>query len=86
MRGNIQGKPAKAFVCCLLPGLSTLLLLSPAALAEVRIGLAAPLSGPDAVFGAELRNGAEQAVADINAAGGVRGQKLSSSPPTIAVS
>lgn len=76
MRGNIQGKPAKAFVCCLLPGLLTLLLLSPAALAEVRIGLAAPLSGPDAVFGAELRNGAEQAVADINAAGGVRGQKL----------
>ncbi len=62
----------KAFV----QGLFSLLLLTPPAFAEVRIGLAAPLSGPDAVFGAELRNGAEQAVADINAAGGVRGQKL----------
>ena len=62
----------KAFV----QGLFSLLLLTPPAFAEVRIGLAAPLSGPDAVFGAELRNGVEQAVADINAAGGVLGQKL----------
>lgn len=76
MRGNIQGKPATAVVYGLLTGLFTLLLLSPPSFAEVRIGLAAPLSGPDAVFGIELRNGAEQAAADINATGGVRGQKL----------
>ncbi|QAY95932.1 branched chain amino acid ABC transporter substrate-binding protein [Methylovirgula ligni] len=76
MRGNIQGKLAKALVYGLLTGLFTLLLLSPPSFAEVRIGLAAPLSGPDAVFGIELRNGAEQAAADINATGGVRGQKL----------
>ncbi len=76
MRGNIQGKPAIAVVYGLLTGLFTLLLLSPPSFAEVRIGLAAPLSGPDAVFGIELRNGAEQAAADINATGGVRGQKL----------
>jgi branched-chain amino acid transport system substrate-binding protein len=48
---------------------------SPAA-AEVRIGLAAPITGPDAVFGAELRNGVEQAVLDINAKGGILGQHL----------
>lgn len=44
--------------------------------AEVRIGLAAPLSGPDAVFGTQLRQGVEQAVADLNAKGGVLGQRL----------
>jgi len=70
--GNALGKPTKAMI----HGLLTLLLLARPALAEVRIGLAAPFSGPDSVFGAELRNGAEQAAADINAAGGVLGQKL----------
>jgi branched-chain amino acid transport system substrate-binding protein len=52
-----------------------LALASPAA-AEARIGLGAPLTGPDAVFGAELRNGVEQAVLDINAKGGILGQHL----------
>ncbi len=52
-----------------------LVLASPAA-AEARIGLGAPLTGPDAVFGAELRNGVEQAVLDINAKGGILGQHL----------
>lgn len=56
------------------------LLLSPAlaapAPAPIRIGLAAPLSGPDAGFGQGMQLGAEQAVADINRAGGVNGQKL----------
>jgi branched-chain amino acid transport system substrate-binding protein len=57
-----------------LPAL-LLLLASPAA-GEVRIGLGAPLSGPDAVFGAELREGVEQAVHDINAKGGILGQHV----------
>ncbi|MGH6817253.1 MAG: branched-chain amino acid ABC transporter substrate-binding protein [Methylovirgula sp.] len=57
-----------------LPAL--LLLLATPAAAEVRIGLGAPLTGPDAVFGAELRNGVEQAVLDINAKGGILGQHL----------
>lgn len=52
-----------------------LLCAAPAA-AEMRIGLGAPISGPDAVFGAELRNGVEQAVLDINAKGGILGQHL----------
>lgn len=37
-----------------------------------RIGLSAPLTGPDAAFGQGLRAGAEQAVADLNRAGGRR--------------
>lgn len=49
------------------------LLAAPAAAqAPVRIGLSAPLSGPDAAFGQGLRQGAEQAVADLNRAGGPR--------------
>lgn len=43
-----------------------------AAQAPVRIGLSAPLSGPDAPFGQGLRQGAEQAVADLNRAAGGR--------------
>lgn len=44
--------------------------------AQVRIGLSVPLTGPDAAFGQGLRLGAEQAVADLNRAGGVNGQRL----------
>ena len=47
-----------------------------AANAQIKIGVAGPITGPNAAFGAQLKNGAEQAVEDINAAGGVMGQKL----------
>ena len=40
------------------------------------IGVAGPMTGQYASFGTQLKNGAEQAVADINAAGGVLGKKL----------
>lgn len=43
---------------------------------KLRMGVAGPLTGKDAVFGAQLRNGVEQAVDDINAAGGLLGQKI----------
>ena len=49
--------------------------LTPAA-AEIRIGVAGPMTGGDAAFGAEMRAGVEQAIADINAAGGVLAQQL----------
>ena len=41
--------------------------------AEFRIGVAAPLSGPDAVFGDQIKLGVERAVRDINATGGFLG-------------
>jgi branched-chain amino acid transport system substrate-binding protein len=44
--------------------------------AQIRVGVGGPITGPNASFGAQLRNGAEQAVEDINAAGGVLGQRL----------
>ena len=53
--------------------LAGLLAVAPAAAQNaVRIGLSAPLSGPDAAFGQGLRQGAEQAVADLNRAAGGR--------------
>jgi branched-chain amino acid transport system substrate-binding protein len=51
--------------------------LSSAASAEVKLAVAGPITGPNAAFGAQLKNGAQQAVDDINAAGGILGQKIS---------
>ena len=46
------------------------------ALADITIGVAGPMTGQYAAFGEQLKQGAEKAVADINAAGGVNGEKL----------
>ncbi|MEX2034855.1 MAG: branched-chain amino acid ABC transporter substrate-binding protein [Xanthobacteraceae bacterium] len=43
---------------------------------DVTIGVAGPMTGQYASFGTQLKNGAEAAVADINAKGGVMGKKL----------
>jgi branched-chain amino acid transport system substrate-binding protein len=43
---------------------------------DVTIGVAGPMTGQYASFGTQLKNGAEAAVADINAKGGVLGKKL----------
>jgi branched-chain amino acid transport system substrate-binding protein len=42
----------------------------------VEIGVAGPMSGELGAFGEQLRKGAEKAVADINAAGGLNGKTL----------
>lgn len=44
--------------------------------AQIRLGVAGPITGPNASFGAQLRHGVEQAVEDINAAGGILGQRI----------
>jgi branched-chain amino acid transport system substrate-binding protein len=43
---------------------------------EIPIATIGPMTGQYASFGAQMKAGAEQAVADINAAGGVNGKKL----------
>jgi branched-chain amino acid transport system substrate-binding protein len=43
---------------------------------KLKIGVAGPTTGSDAAFGTQIKNGAEQAVADINAAGGIKGQQV----------
>src|SRR5262249_41965612 len=42
----------------------------------IKIGFPMPLSGPASVYGVPLVKGAQMAVAEINAAGGVLGRKL----------
>jgi branched-chain amino acid transport system substrate-binding protein len=59
----------------LLAGAAALFLATPA-MADIQIGLIAPLTGQYAVFGEQIRKGAEQAVTDLNAAGGVKGEKF----------
>lgn len=54
---------------------ASLLAASPA-LAQIKIGSAGPMTGQYASFGEQLKKGAEMAVAELNAAGGVLGQKL----------
>jgi branched-chain amino acid transport system substrate-binding protein len=50
--------------------------LSGQAEAQIKFGVAGPLTGSNAAFGAQLKNGFEQAVEDINAAGGIQGKKV----------
>src|SRR6202034_4687765 len=48
----------------------------PAVAQDISIGVAGPMTGGQATFGRQMMNGAEQALADINAASGVLGRKL----------
>ena len=55
---------------------TALVAFSGSAWADVIIGVAGPITGPNAAFGAQLQKGAEQAAADINAAGGINGEQI----------
>ncbi len=50
--------------------------LSTAASAQIKVGMAGPLTGSNAAFGEQQKTGADLAVANINAAGGVLGKQL----------
>ncbi|MEO6839315.1 MAG: branched-chain amino acid ABC transporter substrate-binding protein [Bradyrhizobium sp.] len=53
------------------------LALSTTALAQdITIAVAGPMTGGESAFGRQMKNGAEQAVADLNTAGGLLGKKL----------
>ena len=60
----------------LLAAVLVLAVAAAPAWAQVRIGFAGPVTGSNAVFGAQMKTGAEQAVADLNAHGGVLGQQV----------
>ena len=51
-------------------------LSGPALAQDISIATIGPMTGQYASFGAQMKAGAEQAVADINAAGGVNGQQI----------
>ena len=59
-----------------LAAATALALGATAAQAEIVVATAGPMTGPYASFGEQMQRGAEQAIKDINAAGGVLGQQL----------
>ena len=56
--------------------LASSIAMTSGALADIVIATAGPMTGQYASFGQQMKAGAEQAVEDINAAGGVNGEKL----------
>ncbi|MQX92089.1 ABC transporter substrate-binding protein [Sinorhizobium meliloti] len=56
--------------------LTALVAFSGSARADILVGVGGPLTGPNAAFGVQLQKGAEQAAADINAAGGINGEQI----------
>jgi branched-chain amino acid transport system substrate-binding protein len=63
----------------LLAGLATSTVLAQGAFAQgqdLRIGVLGPITGPNAAFGKQLTDGANQAIADINARGGILGRRI----------
>ena len=64
--------PARVFLA-----FAALLCAATPAAADILIGAAGPFSGSNASLGEQLQRGVQQAVDDINAAGGVGGERLS---------
>lgn len=56
--------------------IAALLVTTTAARAEIVIGLIAPLTGPVAAYGEQVKHGAEVAVDQINKAGGINGETV----------
>jgi branched-chain amino acid transport system substrate-binding protein len=50
--------------------------LAGTASAQVKFGMAGPITGPSAATGAQMKNGVDQAAEDINKTGGILGQKI----------
>ncbi|MEX0959393.1 MAG: branched-chain amino acid ABC transporter substrate-binding protein [Burkholderiales bacterium] len=65
-------RPVRRWCLALIAGFAA----SVAAHAEVSIAVVGPMTGQYAAFGAQYRAGAEMAVADINAGGGLLGQQV----------
>ena len=60
----------------LIAGVALFALGAASAQAQIHIATVGPMTGNYASFGAQMKAGAEQAVADLNKAGGVMGQQL----------
>jgi branched-chain amino acid transport system substrate-binding protein len=68
----LNTKLALGFAGVLMLGIATMM----PAHAQIKIGFQAPLTGPSATDGKSAQIAATMAVEDINAAGGVLGQKI----------
>ena len=63
------------FKIALLAGIAVSM-LGTSAWADIIVGVAGPMTGSNASFGEQYQRGAQKVIADINAKGGVLGQKL----------
>ena len=63
-------------LCGVLLATASMLAIVGGAQADIPIAVVGPMTGKDAAFGEQMKAGAVQAVADINAKGGVLGEKL----------
>jgi branched-chain amino acid transport system substrate-binding protein len=68
MRSALLKTVTLAFAATLVAGVAR---------AEIKLAVTGPITGANASFGAQLTNGVHQAVDDINAKGGILGQKIS---------
>jgi branched-chain amino acid transport system substrate-binding protein len=70
-------KPLKLFGLALSVSMALSIAAVTASMAQdVTIAVAGPMTGGESAFGRQMKNGAELAVADLNAAGGVLGKQL----------
>ncbi len=76
LRRILLGAAASAALALVVPVLVVPVLGATAAQAQIHIATAGPMTGQYAAFGQQMKEGAEQAVADLNKAGGVLGQQL----------
>jgi branched-chain amino acid transport system substrate-binding protein len=72
----LYGDSPESMIRLITATLLALFLGATSSLAEILIATAGPMSGANAVFGEQLRRGAQRAVDDINATGGLRGERL----------
>ena len=70
------GLLARPFLGAVVLALAAIIASDGGAMAQVKFAVGAPFTGGSAAFGAQLKSGAEQAVEDINAAGGILGRKI----------
>ncbi|MHC3940877.1 Leu/Ile/Val-binding protein [Paenochrobactrum sp. BZR 201-1] len=77
-RRGIENKGSEKLKKSLFTGvaLSALLAVSGGAWADVLVGVGAPMTGPNATYGAQILKGAEAAIAEINANGGMNGEQI----------
>jgi branched-chain amino acid transport system substrate-binding protein len=73
---NTQGVSLMKKLIALGIALGAAVTLAGTAQAQIKFGVTGPFTGPNAAFGAQLKNGSDQAIEDINAAGGILGQKI----------
>jgi len=76
MTAAARFSPARLRTSSLVAALAVAGLASSAHAADIKLGAAEALSGPAGQYGQSIKNGFELAVEEINAAGGVKGNKI----------